>query len=114
MQLLNIDNNLFVDSRHVAFALRVLHKSLFEVLEEYRTTLEQAFGLVRFETDQVELPNGGYREIVYALLNKDQATFLILLMPNSHKVIKAKVSLVKAFSESERLLADTQNTLSLN
>lgn len=84
-----------VDSRLIAQALGNQHKASIQLIERYKVELKE-FGLVPFEMEKV--PMG--RPEKFALLNEDQALFLLTLSKNTKRVVELK--LVKAFSEARR------------
>ena len=86
-----------VDSRLIAQTLDTKHQSTFELVKRYQTDLE-AFGLLPFQTGKA---NGGRPE-KFALLNEDQAFFLLTLSKNTKRVVELKLRLVKAFGEARR------------
>ncbi len=86
-----------VDSRLIAQTLDTKHQSTFELVKRYQTDLE-AFGLLPFQTGKA---NGGRPE-KFALLNEDQAFFLLTLSKNTKRVVELKLKLVKAFNEARR------------
>ena len=107
LQVLNIQNSLLVDSRDVAVELGIEHSDWMQnTVKKHQDDIEQAFGVLRFENGKVKAMG---RPVKYALLTEDQATFLMTLSTNTPQVIRAKVNLVKAFSEAKRLLAETEH-----
>lgn len=71
------------------------HASTMKLVRDYIGHLEQ-FGGVRFEIDTFETA-GGKQKREIAILNEQQATFLLTLMRNSEIVVRFKVELVKEF-----------------
>lgn len=67
------------------------HKNVLELINGYKSDIEQ-FGALAFETRK-----SGGRPTEYAVLNEQQATFLLTLMRNSEIVVRFKVELVKEF-----------------
>lgn len=96
---------LVVDSRLIAEQLGIEHRNFLETLDNYQTQIEQAFGILRFETAEIQ---GRGRPGRYALLTEDQATFVMTLSRNSPEVVECKLNLVLAFSEAKRLLRQRQ------
>lgn len=86
-----------VDSRLIAQALGTKHQSTFELVKQYQTYLE-TIGLLPFQTGKA---NGGRPE-KFALLNEDQAIFLLTLSRNTKRVVELKLKLIQAFSEARR------------
>lgn len=87
----------------IALGLGVQHKSVIQLVRSYKSDFSE-FGLVTFEMrPRIDGLHGG-GDTQYAVLNEQQATFLMTLMRNSQKVISFKKSLVKAFFEARTLL----------
>lgn len=97
------EGELVVDSRIVADRLGIEHRNLLETIDNYQTRMEQAFGVLRFETAKPTSPQGG-RPGRYALLTEDQATFLMTLSRNTDEVVDLKIELVQKFSRAKQLL----------
>jgi phage regulator Rha-like protein len=89
-----------LDSRLLAVSLHKAHHDLFELVKNHLTAFEE-LGVVRFQTDKPTGPAGGRPER-YALLNEDQAYFLLTLTRNTARTVDLKVKLVKAFGEARR------------
>lgn len=92
---------LFVDSRLIAPRLAVKHENFYETLLKYQTQIEQAFGIIRFETGKIK---GRGRPPKFAYLTEDQATFVMTLSRNTPEVVQCKVDLVQSFSRAKELL----------
>jgi phage regulator Rha-like protein len=92
---------LVVDSRLVAERLNIDHSNFLETVENYRTQIEQAFGIIPFETEKTGKRG---RPQKFALLNEEQASFVITLSSNTSEVIECKLQLVQAFSKAKELL----------
>jgi phage regulator Rha-like protein len=92
---------LVVDSRLVAERLNIDHSNFLETVENYRTQIEQAFGIIPFETEKTGKRG---RPQKFALLNEDQASFVMTLSSNTPEVIECKLQLVQAFSKAKELL----------
>lgn len=92
---------LYVDSRLIAQKLAVQHESFYETLLTYQSQIEQAFGIIRFETGKTK---GRGRPPKFAYLLEDQATFVMTLSRNSPEVVQCKIELVQAFSRAKELL----------
>lgn len=86
-----------VDSRLIAQAMGNQHKASIQLIERYKPELKE-FGLVPFEMEKVPLG----RPEKFALLNEDQALFLLALSKNTKRVVELKLKLVKAFNEARR------------
>lgn len=70
------------------------------LVDRYKIELEK-FGKVRFEIAPSIGSKTGQKER-YALLNEDQAFFLVALSRNTARVVDLKGKLVKAFGEARR------------
>lgn len=103
LEIFDDGETLYVDSRLIAERLGIEHRSFLETVENYRTQVEQAFGILRFETAEID---GRGRPGRFALLNEDQATFVMTLSRNSSEVVQCKLDLVQAFSKAKKLLRD--------
>lgn len=99
---------LVVDSRLVAENLGIRHKSFVETIENYETQIEQAFGVIRFETENTTFGRG--RPQRFAWLTEEQATFLMTLSRNTEQVVNCKANLVKAFVEARNALKPSPST----
>ena len=85
------------------------HESTIKLIRKYKIEFESLGALV-FETEQSpkissdlesdEILNKHGRLTEYAILNEDQATFLITLFRNTPTVLKFKLNLVKAFRKA--------------
>lgn len=89
------------DTRLLAQALGLKHRSLFEQVERYKADFE-AFGVVRFQTDQPLPSSKGGRPERFALLNENQAHLLLTFSRNTTNVRALKVKLVQAFANARR------------
>ena len=97
----------------IALGLGIQHASVIKITRTYLQDFQE-FGRVKFESsyDQSDLVNSGFeirnsnqgRHTRYAILNEQQAYFLMTLMRNSPRIIDFKKSLVKAFFEARTLL----------
>jgi hypothetical protein len=58
LEIFEHDGELVVDSRLIAERLGIEHRSFLETVENYRTQVEQAFGVLRFETAKPTSPQG--------------------------------------------------------
>lgn len=91
-----------VDSRLVAKQLRNRHKNVMELVERYADQFRH-FGLVAFETEAVKAAGArGTKRQRFAMLNEDQAFFLLSLSRNTDHVVQLKVKLIAAFGEARR------------
>lgn len=105
-ELIVIENEgeLVVDSRLIAQELSIEHRSFMETVGNYKTLVEQEFGVLRFETAKPQEGSKGGRPARYVLLTEDQSTFLMTLSSNTPEVVRCKINLVKAFSKAKELL----------
>lgn len=87
-----------VDSRVMADYLQRRHRSVFRIIERYSDQMRE-HGTLRFE---IALTSAKGTPQKYALLNEDQAYFLLTLMRNSDHVVGLKSRLVKAFSDARK------------
>ncbi|HEY8160109.1 MAG TPA: Rha family transcriptional regulator [Methylobacter sp.] len=85
-----------VDSRVLAEHLGIQPKNALALIDANKPEFEE-FGRVAFETRTLET-NGGKQKQRIALLNEDQAYFLLTLTRNTERTKRLKVELVKAFS----------------
>lgn len=91
-----------IDSRLMAQHLGNAHRSVMALLDRY-TDQFKGFGQVRFEMSVGDRPQGGGNRVRYALLNEDQAFFLLALSRNSDQVVSLKAKLVQAFREARQV-----------
>ncbi|OWY63545.1 hypothetical protein B7486_52505 [cyanobacterium TDX16] len=98
------DSVLVVDSRLIAQDLGIVHKNLLETLDSYRSKIEAAFGVVRFETEKLLKGSRGGRPERVAYLSEDQATLLMTFSRNTPRVVDCKVALVQAFSKAKQII----------
>lgn len=106
IEIVNMDG-LRVDTRTLAPKLDVRHRGIIQNIRSYEAEFSE-LGRVLFEKAPLQTP-GGTQEIVYAMLNEDQAYFLLTLSRNSPMVVRAKLSLVKAFKSAREMM--DQSTL---
>ncbi|MFN6455893.1 MAG: Rha family transcriptional regulator [Nostoc sp. EfeVER01] len=101
------DSQLVVDSRIIAEELGIQHDNFIQNIYAYQTDIEQAFGIVLFQTEKLKGPGRPKR---FALLNENQATFLMTLSENTSQVIQCKLKLVVGFATAKELLRAKSNT----
>lgn len=90
-----------IDSRLLAERLKKKrHQDLFELVKRYEVKL-LALGKVLFQTGASAGSRTGQRER-FALLNEDQALFVLTLSRNTPTVVDLKLRLVQAFGEARR------------
>lgn len=98
-------NELRTDSRLLASFLDHRHRTIFENITKYQTQILE-LGILPFETERLKTERNGDRVHKFALLNEDQCYFLLTLMRNNDRVVKAKLELVKAFRDARTQLAN--------
>jgi phage regulator Rha-like protein len=102
---------LFTTSLVVAENCNVQHKNAIKSIRKYQSKFEQ-LGALAFETRKgKKLPQGGFaKNTEIALLNEDQATYLITMFRNTDIVLEFKLTLVKEFrkvvTELQRIQSD--------
>lgn len=90
-----------IDSRVLALHLKKKrHQDLFELVKRYEVKL-LALGKVLFQTGASAGSKTGQRER-FALLNEDQAFFVLTLSRNTPTVVDLKLKLIQAFGEARR------------
>ncbi len=89
------NGELRADSRTFAPKMEIRHRQLMDNIRKYEKQFSE-LGRLPFQTETLQTA-GGPQESVYALLNEDQAYFLLTLSRNSDAVVAAKLALVKAF-----------------
>ena len=89
-----------VDSRLLAVNMHNQHHNTMGLILKHRTPIE-VFGKVLFKTEPLPDSKTGQKER-FALLNEDQAFYLVALSRNSPRVVELKGKLVKAFGEARR------------
>lgn len=94
-----------VSTQQLAKHLGNKHRSLVELVQDYRTDFEQ-LGILRFQTGVIE---GRGQPEKFAMLNEDQATLALAYSKNTTRVRVLKVKLVKAFGLARRT-ADIRKT----
>lgn len=101
--LLTQDNQVVTTSEIIARAIGVHHKNTLDLIKKYSNEIKE-LGLLAFKT-RARLPGQhGGGDVSYALLNEQQATFLISLSRNTPKVVEFKLALTKAFFEAREAL----------
>jgi phage regulator Rha-like protein len=102
IQIIHSDG-LRVDTRTLAPKLDIRHRNIIQNIRSYATEFEE-LGTVPFQTEARLAGQHGGGDIVFALLNEDQCYFLLTLSRNSPLVVKAKLSLTKAFKAARQTL----------
>ncbi len=107
LPIIKIKDELRTDSRLLASFLDHRHRTILENIDKYSAELLELSELP-FQTELGEArPQGGRTAQRFALLNEDQCYFLLTLMRNNQKVVRAKLELVKAFKDARVQLART-------
>ncbi|MGO0632070.1 Rha family transcriptional regulator [Pseudomonas sp. SAR267] len=88
-----------VDSRLLAKQLGTQHKSSMELIDKYAGKIRR-FGHLPFQTEVGKRAQGGGKAERFALLNEDQAFFLLALSRNTDRVVDLKADLIMAFREA--------------
>lgn len=97
-----------VDTRLLANALGNKHKAVVTLLDRYQNVFKQ-HGQLTFKKEVGERRQGGGNAERYALLNENQANFLLNLSRNTDIVVALKSKLITAFSNARRA-ADMRQT----
>lgn len=97
--LIQHKNEARVDSRLLANQLGNQHKNTMELIERYLGKFKE-LGVVPFQTEKPLAGTAGGRPERFALLNEDQAFFLLALSRNTDRVVELKSSLIMAFREA--------------
>ena len=87
-----------IDSRLLAKQLGNKHRHVMALLDKYLVTFKK-HGHVSFKNADGERRQGGGKAERYALLNENQAYFLLNLSRNTEIVVALKSRLITAFSE---------------
>ncbi|MDP3978327.1 MAG: Rha family transcriptional regulator [Pseudomonas sp.] len=95
-----------VDSRVLAAQLGNRHKNTMELIERYADKFKR-FGHLPFQTEVGSRAQGGGKAERFAILNEDQAYFLLSLSRNTEQVVDLKANLVMAFREARERTAVT-------
>lgn len=97
--LTHTENEPRVDSRQLANQLGTKHKNPMALIERYLAKFAE-FGVVPFQTEKPLAGTAGGRPERFALLNEDQAFFLLSLSRNTDRVVDLKADLIMAFREA--------------
>lgn len=90
-----------VDTRLLAQHLGNQHKGVIAIIDRYADKF-RGFGQLLFKKEVGERYQGGGNPERVALLNEDQAFFLLALSRNNERVVDLKAKLVQAFREARR------------
>lgn len=85
----------------------VSHHSILQNLSKYSKEFNE-LGLLAFEMRPRSEGQHGGGDVRYALLNEQQATFLISLSRNTPKVVEFKLALTKAFFEARQKIRELE------
>lgn len=99
IMLIQVGDEPRVDSRQLAEQLDNKHKNSMALIERYLAKFEE-FGLLAFQTEARPAGQHGGGDVRFALLNEDQAFFLLSLSRNTDRVVELKASLIMAFREA--------------
>ncbi len=94
------------DSRQIANYLGLQHESVFKTIKAHQSEFEQ-LGKVGFQIGPSTGSTTG-QQVRFALLNEDQAYFLLTMSRNTPRVVGLKLELVKAFRGIRLALAAYQ------
>jgi len=97
-----------IDTRWMALQLDNRHKAVMTLIERYADSFK-AHGQLAFKKTVGKRKQGGGNAERYALLNEDQAYFLLSLSRNTDTVVALKSKLVTAFGQARRA-ADLRKT----
>ncbi|MES2979812.1 MAG: Rha family transcriptional regulator [Pseudomonadota bacterium] len=89
-----------VDSRLMATHLGNQHRHVVALIDKYADRF-RGLGQLLFKNALARHQRGGNPER-FALLNEDQAFFLLTLSRNTDRVVDLKMKLIRAFSEARR------------
>ncbi len=90
-----------IESRVLAESMGNTHRPTVALIDKYREPLER-FGHVTFKKAVGERKQGGGKAERVALLNEEQALFLLALSRNTDRVVELKFKLIQAFSAARR------------
>lgn len=107
ISVINLSGELRADSRTFAPKMDIRHRQLMDNIRKYQSKFEE-LGLLPFEKEaRLDNQHGG-GDVIYALLNEDQAYFLLTLSRNTDAVVSAKLALVKAFRNARGQIATNE------
>jgi phage regulator Rha-like protein len=99
LTLIQVKDEVRIDSRLLAEQLHNKHKNTVAIIERYADKFKR-FGHLPFQTEVGKRLQGGGKAKRYAILNEDQAFFLLSLSRNTDRVVELKADLVMAFREA--------------
>ncbi|WP_180073749.1 Rha family transcriptional regulator [Acinetobacter sp. YH12231] len=91
-------------SLHIADGSKANHKAVMQLIKTHIHHFNK-FGRVAFQMRPFET-DGGVQTRRIALLNEQQATFLMTLMRNTERVVDFKCALVQAFFRTKEYLSN--------
>ena len=106
LELVLVKDEPRIDSRLLAQQLRRPHQGLFELVKQYEDKLKR-LGKVTFQTGASEGSKTGQKER-FALLNENQAYFVLTLSRNTATVVDSKLKLILSFDAARRAAAMRQ------
>ena len=101
LELVEVKDGPRIESRLLAQSMGNTHRPTVALIDKYREPLER-FGQVLFKKAVGDRKQGGGKSERVALLNEDQALFLLALSRNTDRVVELKFKLVQAFSAARR------------
>lgn len=107
ISVINLSGELRADSRTFAPKMDIRHRQLMDNIRKYQSKFEE-LGLLPFEKEARPEGRHGGGDVIYALLNEDQAYFLLTLSRNTDAVVSAKLALVKAFRNARGQIATNE------
>jgi len=108
LELTATTNEPRVDTRLLARQLANTHKAVMALIERYADSFK-AHGQLTFKREVGRRKQGGGNAERYALLNEDQAYFLLSLSRNTDTVVALKSKLVQVFGAARRAAALRKN-----
>jgi phage regulator Rha-like protein len=102
--IVQIENQLVVDSRIVAEQLSIEHESFIRLIKKHKAKLEDKFGVFRFEVGKPLEGSQRGRPNTFAWLNEGQTTALLTLSRNTDLVVDLKFNLVEKFQAQKKQL----------
>lgn len=107
--LLTKDNQPVTTSEIIAEHLGIQHKNILQNIDKFSKEL-QTINPLAFQTLKGKpLPQGGFgKSYRVAILNEEQAAFVVTLSRNTPKVVEFKLALTKAFFEAKEYIRKQQ------
>lgn len=101
LELITIKAEPRVDTRLLAQHLGNTHKAVMALVDRYQEQFRN-FGQLPFKKEVGNRVQGGGNAEKFALLNEDQAFYLVALSRNTIRVVDLKVKMVEAFRDARR------------